>query len=88
MEPNANQMSTDRPRALRRSVGDRMVAGVAAGVAEHFGLDVTIVRIAFVVLSFLGGAAVPLYVAAWLLIPEEGSDTAVADDLLRHARTG
>jgi phage shock protein PspC (stress-responsive transcriptional regulator) len=44
------------------------------------------VRIAIVALSFLGGAGVPLYFAAWLLIPEEGSDVAIAADILNHAR--
>ena len=43
-------------------------------------------RIAFVVLTFLGGLAVPLYLAAWLLIPAEGSEIAVADELLSHIR--
>jgi phage shock protein PspC (stress-responsive transcriptional regulator) len=43
------------------------------------------VRIAFVVLSILGGAGFPLYLAAWAFIPEEGSDAAIADRLLRHA---
>jgi phage shock protein PspC (stress-responsive transcriptional regulator) len=38
------------------------------------------IRIILVALSFLGGAAVPLYLAAWLLIPEEGSDTAIANE--------
>ena len=37
-------------------------------------------------LVFLGGLAVPLYLAGWLLIPEEGSDTSVAEDLLARER--
>lgn len=69
---------------LRRSRDQRIVAGVAAGLAEHFGLDLTIVRVGIVALSLLGGAGVPLYLAAWLLMPEEGSQASVADDLLDH----
>ena len=48
-----------------------MLAGVAAGLADYFDVDPTIVRIGFVVLAFVGGLAVPLYLAGWLLIPEE-----------------
>jgi phage shock protein PspC (stress-responsive transcriptional regulator) len=43
------------------------------------------VRIILVALSFLGGAAVPLYLAAWVLIPAEGSGIAIADEVLNHA---
>ena len=48
-------------------------------------LTVTYVRIAFAVLSILGGAGLPLYLAAWALIPEEGSDVAIAEGFFRHA---
>jgi phage shock protein C len=77
--------SQEEPRLLRRSSGGRILGGVAAGLATYFALDVTHVRIILVALSFLGGAAVPLYLAAWVLIPAEGSDTAIADDVLTHA---
>jgi phage shock protein PspC (stress-responsive transcriptional regulator) len=50
-----------------------MLAGVAAGIARYLGVDVTVVRIVFAVLAVVGGAGVPLYLAGWLLIPEEGS---------------
>ena len=46
----------------------------------------TLVRIAFVALALLGGLAVPLYLAAWLLIPEEGADAALAEEMLNHVR--
>ena len=63
-----------------------MLAGVAAGVADYFDVDPTLVRIGFVVLAFLGGLAVPLYLAGWLLIPDEDSDVSVAEELLAHER--
>jgi phage shock protein PspC (stress-responsive transcriptional regulator) len=59
-----------------------MVAGVAAGLADYFGVDATLVRIGFIVLALLGGLAVPLYLAGWLLIPDEGADYSIAEDLL------
>jgi phage shock protein PspC (stress-responsive transcriptional regulator) len=58
-----------------------MFAGVAQGVAYHFDLDVTIVRIAIAVLAVLG-PGVLLYVAGWLLIPDEGTDRSVLSDLM------
>jgi phage shock protein C len=59
-----------------------MLAGVAAGMAEYFDLDPSLVRIGFVALAFLGGVAIPLYLAAWLLIPEEGAPCSVGEELL------
>jgi phage shock protein PspC (stress-responsive transcriptional regulator) len=71
---------------LRRAGRNRMLAGVAAGLAEYFDVDPTLVRIGFVALSLLGGIAVPLYMAGWLLIPEEGAEISVAEELLAHER--
>jgi phage shock protein PspC (stress-responsive transcriptional regulator) len=84
MNIGTNQ-SQERPRLLRRPADGRILGGVAAGLATYFALNVTHVRIILVALSFLGGAAVPLYLAAWVLIPEEGSGTAIADEVLNHA---
>ena len=81
-EPNSRtesgyQAEPDRT-ALRRPVHDRMLTGVAAGLAGYLGVDVTIVRIAFVVLTIAGGAGMPLYLAGLLLIPEQGRDQSIA----------
>lgn len=70
------------PRPLSRPVHDRMLAGVAAGVARYLGVDVTLVRIAFALLAIMGGAGVPLYLVGWLLIPEEGAAQSIAGDVL------
>ncbi len=77
--------TTTGRRPLRRLVEGRMLAGVAAGAAEYLGADVTLVRIALVALVLFGGAGIPLYLAAWLLVPEEGTEYAIADDLLHQA---
>jgi phage shock protein PspC (stress-responsive transcriptional regulator) len=63
-----------------------MLAGVAAGIADYFDIDPTLVRIGFVALSFIGGLAVPFYLAGWLLIPEEGAEISVAEELLARER--
>lgn len=61
---------------LRRSRSDRRVAGVAGGLARHLDVDPLVLRVAFVVLVFFGGAGLILYGACWLLVPEEGTDHA------------
>ncbi len=63
---------------LSRPIHDRMLAGVAAGVARYLNVDVTVIRILFAVLTVVGGAALPIYLAGWLLIPEEGTDQSIA----------
>jgi phage shock protein C len=78
-----------QPQPLSRPVQDRMLAGVAAGIARYLGVDVTVVRIVFAVLAVVGGAGVPLYLAGWLLIPEEGSSQSIAGGFIqsRQARS-
>jgi phage shock protein PspC (stress-responsive transcriptional regulator) len=61
---------------LRRTTTDRKVAGVAGGLARHLDVDPIILRVAFVVLAFFGGAGLILYGAGWLLLPEDGDDRA------------
>jgi phage shock protein PspC (stress-responsive transcriptional regulator) len=78
---------SDPAEHLHRSGQDRMLAGVAGGLADYFDVDPTLVRIGFVALAFLGGLAVPLYLAGWLLIPEEGNGHSVAEELLERERT-
>ena len=74
--------------ALRRPAQDSVVAGVAAGLARYLGVDVTIIRLAFVVLTIFGGTGIPLYLAGLLLIPEEGSDRSIASSLVGAMPSG
>lgn len=71
---------------LRRSYDDRMLGGVAGGLARYFGVDAVIVRIAFVVLTLVGGAGIPLYLAGLLLIPEEGSEVSIASSIIESVQ--
>jgi len=71
---------------LRRAYQGRLLAGVCAGIADYLAVDVTIVRVAFAVFAFLGGAGIPAYLACLLLIPEEGSDQSIAGSLLDSIR--
>ena len=75
--------TTHQPRVLRRPTEDRMLAGVAAGIAQYLDVDPTLIRIAFAVLTLFGGAAVLVYLAGWLLIPEEGSDQSIASSFVQ-----
>jgi len=85
MKSTMNQTDGAGSERLHRAVDERMLGGVAAGLAAHFAVPVTYVRIAFAVLSILGGAGLPLYLAAWALIPEEGSEVAITEGFFRHA---
>jgi phage shock protein PspC (stress-responsive transcriptional regulator) len=85
LPPNQPPGYGDEQR-LHRGDRGRMLAGVAVGLADYFDVDPTIVRVGFVALAFLGGLAVPLYLAGWLLIPDEASDVSVAEELLARER--
>lgn len=67
-EPTARE--PERPRVLRRSREDRVIAGVCAGLGRYLGIDPVLLRIAFVVLAIAAGGGVLLYVVSWILIPE------------------
>jgi phage shock protein C len=56
---------------LYRSRGDRMLFGVAGGMARYFNLDPAIVRLVWVLLFLAGGAGILLYIVAAIVIPEE-----------------
>ena len=62
-------VTTDR---LERPVQGRVVAGVAAGIAQRAGWSVGLVRIGFLIAALFGGFGVLLYLAAWALMPETG----------------
>jgi phage shock protein PspC (stress-responsive transcriptional regulator) len=62
----------DRP-TLRRDTDAGLLSGVSAGLARYLGVDVTLVRIAFVLSTvFLGGFGLVAYLAGWVLIPTSG----------------
>jgi len=85
--PRAEPAPGGRRGRLRRDRERCILAGVAAGVAGFCDVDVAVVRLALVVLTVCGGLAVPLYVAGWLLIPEEGSERSLLEELLARGRS-
>ena len=65
-------MARTVPRHLYRSRRDRMVGGVAAGMAAYFDLDPTVVRLLWILAAiFSGGAVLLMYLALALIVPEE-----------------
>jgi phage shock protein PspC (stress-responsive transcriptional regulator) len=73
---------------LYRPADDRMLAGVASGAARFLAIDVMLVRIALVVLCFAGGLGLPVYLASWLLIPDEGAEQSIAADFIHSIQGG
>jgi len=59
-------------RPLRRSIDDRVLGGVCGGIAEFLGIDSTLVRVLYVLLSILsaGFPGTLVYLILWVLIPE------------------
>lgn len=59
-------------KKLTRSTSDRMIAGVAGGLAEYFSIDPTLMRVIFVLGTLLtgGGLGILIYIALWIIMPE------------------
>ncbi len=80
--PTDGYQTTARP--LYRPIQNRMIAGVAAGIAQYLDADVTVVRIVMAALVVFGGVGIALYIAGWLLMPHEGSQQSLAQKIV-HA---
>ncbi len=59
-------------KQLMRSVNDRMIAGVAGGLANYFDTDPTLIRILFILVTLLGGGGlgILIYLVLWIIMPE------------------
>jgi phage shock protein PspC (stress-responsive transcriptional regulator) len=75
---DAGSTTINEARQLRRSTNDRMLAGVAGGIAHYLRADVTLVRVVVAVLALCTGVGAVLYLAAWLLLPEDGKAQSIA----------
>src|SRR5258707_5777446 len=84
-ETTENIRSPSETRRLFRAHEGRWLGGVCAGLGRYFDLSPMIYRIAFVALALAGGTGVLLYIAAWLVIPEDGSADSIAGvELKKH----
>lgn len=60
-------------KELRRSRSNRVIAGVCGGIGQYLGADPVAIRLAVILLMFLAGMPLVVYLIMWLIIPEEDS---------------
>lgn len=77
----SNGSSNDK--TLLRRLDGRMVAGVCIGLSDYTGIDVNLIRLAFAVATIFGFVGVLAYVAAWVIVPEEGEPVSIAEKMMK-----
>ena len=77
---------TPMVKRLERSSSEKIFAGVCGGLGRYFDLAPAVFRLGFVVLTLLGGAGLLVYIAAVLVMPKEGEDSSLAEDVLKKRR--
>jgi phage shock protein PspC (stress-responsive transcriptional regulator) len=82
-----NEPSTNGTKRLVRPQDGRVVSGVCAGLAAYVGVDPTLVRLVFALLTVFGGLGVLLYLIAWVVIPDENDGTSIAESLVNKKRS-
>jgi phage shock protein PspC (stress-responsive transcriptional regulator) len=70
----------DQPRRLERDPNNKVIAGVAAGVANYFDIDTTLVRVLWALTIFVGGLGVIIYIIMWIVMPVAQSSPASGAD--------
>lgn len=68
-DKKTKDMATDNTKRLYRT-RDGIIAGVCGGVAEFFGLDPSLIRIATLILILFGGLSLWVYILLWLIVPK------------------
>jgi phage shock protein PspC (stress-responsive transcriptional regulator) len=81
-----NITHTPSTKRLERSSSSRVIAGVSGGLGRYFDLNPAFFRLGFVVLTLLGGAGILIYLAALLVIPDEGKEQSIAESVLAGRR--
>jgi len=77
-------VEAERRTKLYRSRDERMIGGVCGGIAAHFNVDPTIVRLVMAVLVLVQGIGIVLYLLAWLLVPLEGREAVTPGETARE----
>jgi phage shock protein PspC (stress-responsive transcriptional regulator) len=75
-------MNEFNSKQLRRTRKGRIIAGVCSGVGEYVGIDANLIRIGLAIMTLFGGLGIGVYAIAWLLMPEEGKETSIVQDLV------
>jgi phage shock protein PspC (stress-responsive transcriptional regulator) len=82
-----NETSGGGPKRLARSRKGQVVAGVCSGLGEYLNVDANLVRLGFAVATIFGGLGILLYLVAWVILPEEGEDTSIAETWVNKRRS-
>jgi len=85
-ETSTHTLGNGATKRLERSRSDRKLAGVCGGLARYFDIHPAVYRVGFVVLTLLGGAGILIYLAAALVMPDEGHEDSFATAALRNRR--
>jgi phage shock protein C len=76
------------PKRLIRTRQDRWLAGVCSGAAAYTGIDANIFRVGFAALTLVtAGLFALVYLAAWVILPEEGEDKSIAENLINKTKS-
>jgi phage shock protein PspC (stress-responsive transcriptional regulator) len=81
--PNGSQTRT----RLERPQDGRVVAGVAAGLAQYTQVSTGLIRLAFIIATVFGGFGLLAYVVAWLIMPAKGEARPVVENWLEDLNT-
>ena len=71
-------------KRLLRLRNGRMVAGVCAGLAAYFKVDVNLVRLGFGIFTVFYGLGALVYAIAWAILPEEGEDNSILESFVNR----
>jgi phage shock protein PspC (stress-responsive transcriptional regulator) len=71
-------------KKLYRSETNRVIAGVAGGLGEYFGIDPVIIRLILVLTTIFGGSGVLIYIVLWIIIPNENDIDKNSEDTIRQ----
>jgi phage shock protein C len=81
---NMSENNGSGGKRLLRLRNGRMVAGVCAGLAAYFKVDVNLVRLVFGVFTVFYGLGILVYLIAWTILPEEGEDNSILESFVNR----
>ena len=71
-------------KKLLRTRDGRLVAGVCSGIGDYLGVDANVIRLIFALITvFTAGLGILLYLVAWVVLPEEGEPTSIAEKMIK-----
>ena len=66
-------------KKLERNPHNKIIAGVASGLADYFSVDISLIRVLFIILFVFGFSGILIYIVLWILVPERSSYQNFAD---------